>query len=130
MTEQRPGARPDDAPWNDSPADSDHADPEALEPAPAEVVGDEDGDDLRDVSHPGLHDPYHRDTLDERLAEELPDRPRGGGGVDDSEWLVAAEEGDADLEASAGNRPDPLEDPVAQPAEEAAVHLVPRHRLL
>lgn len=82
-----------DAPWNDSPADSDVV-PGTEEPDPAEVEGDE-GEE-HDVSHPPSPDPalkYRQDTLDERLSEEVPDG-------------AAAEEDPDDL-----------------PAEEAAVHV-------
>ena len=59
-----------DAPWRDSPADSD-AIPGSEEPDPAEVVG-EDGDE-RDLASPRLRpdDIYQHDTLDERLASKV-----------------------------------------------------------
>src|SRR4029077_4041406 len=63
-----------DLPWNDVPADSDVV-PGTEEPDPAEVEGDE-GDEV-DVSHPPVPDislKYQQETLDERLAEEVPDR--------------------------------------------------------
>ncbi|HEV7679932.1 MAG TPA: hypothetical protein VGQ42_15315 [Candidatus Dormibacteraeota bacterium] len=92
-----------DAPWNDVPADSDVISG-SEEPDPAEVEGDE-GEEV-DVSRarvPDIGDKYHRDTLDERLAEEEPDRPGreqdGDDGEDDDES-----------------------------AEEAAIHVVPEDR--
>lgn len=63
-----------DLPWNDVPADSDVIEG-TEEPDPAEVEGDE-GEEV-DVSRPPIADisaQYRRDTLDERLAEEVPDR--------------------------------------------------------
>ena len=63
-----------DEPWNDVPADSDVV-PGTEEPDPAEVVGDEGEEE--DVSHRSA-DLSHRDTLDERLAEEEPDRLSAG----------------------------------------------------
>jgi hypothetical protein len=62
-----------DAPWRDSPADSD-AIPGSEEPDPADVVG-EDGDE-RDLASPRQREPdniYQHETLDERLAEEEPE---------------------------------------------------------
>ena len=66
---------PEDLPWNDTPSGSD-ALPGSDEPAIAEVVGDEDDPAQLDLSlDPRVQDldEYHRDTLDERLAEEEPD---------------------------------------------------------
>ena len=67
---------PEDLPWNDVAADSD-APFGSGEPDPAEVTGDEDDPALVDASLADrLHDvdEYRRDTLDERLSEEEPDR--------------------------------------------------------
>ena len=121
---------PEDQPWNDAPADDDL--PAGVEePAPAEVVGDEDDDAEKDLATPRVPDPsekYIRETLDQRLAEEEPDRvasrndnetvelvdPRGRGDVRQGE----REEWDGTA---------PAED---QPAEEAAIHLVDDDRVL
>jgi hypothetical protein len=71
------------------PADSDVV-PGTEEPDPAEVEGDE-GEEV-DVSHPPIPDAslkYQRETLDQRLAEEEPDRASReedpGAGDDDDE---------------------------------------------
>jgi hypothetical protein len=116
---------PEDLPWNDSPADSDAPLGDG-EPDPAEVTGDEDDPAQRDSSLArGLQDvdEYHRDTLDERLSEEEPDRlllfqePEAG-------ELQAPESGDDDIDVTPGE-PDPsdsLDDD--ESAEDAAMHLV------
>ena len=122
---------PEDLPWNDAPADSD-APLGSAEPDPAEVTGDEDDPAQRDESLAGrLHDvdEYRRDTLDERLSEEEPDRatleqePEVGA-------LQAPEDGDDDIALTLGE-PD-LTDSVGDDddsAEDAAVHLVPDGRV-
>jgi hypothetical protein len=66
----------EDLPSNDSPSGSD-ADLDSDEPAPAEVVGTEDDPAQLDLSlDPRLEnvDEYRRETLDDRLREEEPDR--------------------------------------------------------
>lgn|SRR5487761_37566 len=114
---------PEDMPWNDVPADSDVVFG-TEEPDPAEVVGDE-GEE-RDVSHPRMSDQesaYHRDTLDQRLAEEEPERwsveadAEAGG-------LQAPEEGEPGLFLDRGE-PDSDEPRRAddESAEEAAIHV-------
>lgn len=114
--------RGDDLPSQDSPADS------ALifgldEPDPAEVIGDE-GEEV-DVSHAGVRAPdaYHRDTLDERLAEERPDVI---GGRDDAAAgdIQAPEPGGEDLFSlrAEPDRDEPGEDET-RPAEDAAIHV-------
>lgn len=60
----------EDLPWNDVPADNDVM-PGSLEPDPAEILG-EDGAEYDAAAAPRV-DPYHRDTLSERLAEERPE---------------------------------------------------------
>jgi hypothetical protein len=118
---------PDDLPWNDAPADSD-APLGSGDPDPAEVSGDEDDPAIRDASLAGrLHDvdEYHRDTLDERLSEEEPDRaaqsqePEAGA-------LQAPESGDDDIALLAGE-PDRLDSFEAEDesAEDAAIHVIP-----
>lgn len=119
---------PEDLPWNDAPADSD-APLGSGEPDPAEVTGDEDDPAKEDSSLAGrLHDvdEYRRDTLDERLSEEEPDRaaqseePEAGG-------LQAPETGDDDIALQRGE-PDLFDGgdgDDAESAEDAAVHLIP-----
>lgn len=122
---------PEDLPWNDAPADSD-APLGSGEPDPAEVNGDEDDPALEDASLAGrLHDvdEYRRDTLDERLSEEEPDRaaqfqePEAGS-------IQAPETGDDDIALSRGepDQSDSLERG-DQSAEDAAVHVIPDRRL-
>jgi hypothetical protein len=122
---------PEDLPWNDAPADSD-APLGSGEPDPAEVSGDEDDPAIRDASLAGrLHDvdEYRRETLDERLNEEEPDRaahlqePEAGA-------LQAPENGDDDIALLRGE-PDLLDsvDKEDEPAEDAAVHVIPDRRV-
>jgi hypothetical protein len=120
MSERDPRNVPEgDLPWNDVPADSDVV-PGTEEPDPAEVEGDE-GDEV-DVSHPASPDPYlkyQQESLDERLAEEVPDgtlleqAPEAG-------ELQSAESGDDDLALEAGEPDDGDED---EAAEDSAVHI-------
>lgn len=117
---------PEDLPSNDSPADSD-APLGSAEPDPAEVTGDEDDPALEDASLEGhLHDvdEYRRDTLDERLSEEEPDRTAGAG-EPEAGGLQAPESGDDDIELL-GGEPDEFdsEEP-DDDAEETAIHLIP-----
>lgn len=118
---------PEDLPWNDTPADSD-APLGSGEPDPAEVTGDEDDPALDDASLAGrLHDvdEYRRDTLDERLSEEEPDRaalspePEAGD-------LQAPEAGDDDIAVTRSERDawESPEDDDADSAEEAAMHVI------
>jgi hypothetical protein len=118
---------PEDLPWNDAPADSD-APLGSGEPDPAEVIGDEDDPAIRDSSLAGrLHDvdEYHRDTLDERLSEEEPDRTQIAG-EDEAGELQAPESGDDDIALVRGERDlsyTPDDDDAS--AEDAAVHVIP-----
>lgn len=115
-------AHAEDLPSSDSPADS------ALlfgmdEPDPAEVVGD-DGEEV-DVSHAGVREPdaYHRDTLDERLAEERPDVLDASQSAEAGD-LQSPEPGGEDL-FSVRAEPDRGEPggAAAEAAEDAAVHV-------
>ena len=117
---------PEDLPWNNSPADSD-APRGTGEPDPAEVVGSEDDPAQLDLSlDPRLQevDEYRRETLDERLSEEEPDRatqeqePEAGG-------LQAPESGDDDISLQRAELDRDSDDDDDEPAEDAAVHLVP-----
>ena len=129
MPEREPTNVPEgDLPWNDVPADSDVV-PGTLEPDPAEVEGDE-GDEI-DVSHPTTPDSslkYQRETLDQRLSEEVPDRatreqdPEAAG-------VQAPEEGESDLSLDEGEPDDSDADDDAEPAEEAAIHIVDDDRI-
>jgi len=117
-----------DLPWNDVPADSDVV-PGTEEPDPAEVEGDED--DEVDVSHPPAPDlsrQYHRDTLDERLAEEEPDRVLT---EQDAEagTIQASEGGEDDLSLDVGERDDDDGADDDEAAEDAAVHVLPEDRV-
>lgn len=120
MSERDPRNVPQgDLPWNDVPADSDVV-PGTEEPDPAEVEGD-DGEEV-DVSHPSSPDPYlkyQQETLDERLAEEVPDRALLEQDAEVGE-LQAAESGDDGLSLDAGESDDADED---EAAEDAAVHI-------
>jgi hypothetical protein len=121
---------PEDLPWNDTPADSD-APLGSGEPDPAEVSGDEDDPALRDASLAGrLHDvdEYRRETLDERLSEEEPDRAAQLG-EPEAGALQAPEAGDDDIALLRGepDRMDSFGDD-DESAEDAAVHVVPDRR--
>jgi hypothetical protein len=107
-----------DLPSNDSPADDDII-PGATEPDPAEVVGGDD--DPSDLAGRPINDPNVRETLDERLAEEEPDRPVRQG-PDESVQLILGDEGD-DVEAdhSEGDEDDDAQNDLGD--EEAAVHI-------
>jgi hypothetical protein len=127
MSERNPRGTtpPRDLPWNDVPADSDVV-PGTEEPDPAEVEGDE-GDEV-DVSHPPIPDPslkYQRETLDQRLAEEVPDRATV---EDDREAgeLQAAESDQDDLSLDLGESDDEPyadDDDEDEAAEDAAIHI-------
>jgi hypothetical protein len=113
---------PSDAPWRDSPADSD-AIPGTEEPDPAEVVGD-DGDE-RDRASPRLREPddvYQHDTLDERLAEEEPEAVLHGSRDAQAGEFQAPEHGGDDLIAGEADS-DPDDDPDELGAEDAAMHI-------
>jgi hypothetical protein len=101
------------------------------EPDPAEVSGDEDDPALRDASLAGrLHDvdEYRRETLDERLSEEEPDRAAQLG-EPEAGALQAPEAGDDDIALLRGepDRMDSFGDD-DESAEDAAVHVVPDRR--
>lgn len=108
-----------DLPWNDSPADSD-APASFGEPAPAEVVGD-DGDEV-DQATPAIPDPWARESLDQRLAEEEPDQPAVATG-DPGVQLVDPQGRGGDVELGEDDASDLPGDTGDLPAEESAVHL-------
>jgi len=111
-----------DAPWRDSPADSD-AIPGTEEPEPAEVVG-EDGDE-HDLASPRLREPdniYQHDTLDERLAEEVPEAALHGSPDAEAGQFQAPEHGGDDLVAGEADF-DPDDDSDELGAEDAAIHI-------
>ena len=112
---------PEDLPWNDAGADDD-VPAGSHDPAPGEVVDDE-----RDLSTSNFpDDPYRRDTLDERLAEELPDRAaRDQGGAID---LVDQGNRDDLAELDEPDVDDALHSP-AEPAEDAAIHIIGEDQL-
>lgn len=111
---------PGDLPWNDVPADSDVV-PGTEEPDPAQVEGEE-GEEV-DVSHPPAADMaahYRQDTLDERLAEEMPDRALTETDAEAGE-IMAAESGEDQMLLGLGEPDAGDEDDRA--AEDAAVHI-------
>jgi hypothetical protein len=117
MTDRGPRDPEDqDLPWNDAPADSD-APPGTEEPDPAEVVEDDDGGAVDSTDDPRLDaDFYHRDTLDERLAEEEPERAPRGDPAPEAGELVASGSGDESVGIATGEDDD-------LGAEDAAIHL-------
>jgi hypothetical protein len=122
MTDQPDRTTASDAPWLDVPADSDVI-PGTEEPDPAEVVG-EDGDE-RDLASARLDepfDPYQRDTLDERLAEEEPEATLRGIPAAQAGELVAPEDA-GDEVTLAEDDPDADDEVVDLGAEDAAVHI-------
>lgn len=121
---------PEDLPWNDVPADSDVV-VGSEEPDPAEVEGDE-GEEV-DVSRrgpPTARDSNRRDTLDERLAEEEPDRalsaadPEAGDiqAAEPGQDGVALDPGEPDLDQALDRAGD-------EAAEESAIHVVDERRI-
>ena len=120
-----------DQPWNDFPVDDDL--PGGVpEPDPAEVEGDEDDEAMRDTSLPVTPDPvqkYVQETLDQRLAAELPDRAERARAGPSGE-LVAPDRGGGDIslaEPDASDGTAPSEEPGA---EDAAIHVVDEERVL
>ncbi|MFN2463954.1 MAG: hypothetical protein ABR573_08655 [Candidatus Dormibacteria bacterium] len=116
----RESDHPEDLPWNDSPADS-LAPLGSHDPEPGEVT-----DDSRDLSGTNIpDDPYRRDTLDERLAEESPESeiapPEAAFEIAD---VGRGDEG----RVAPLDRDDTLRSP-AQAAEESAIHVVDDDRI-
>lgn len=114
-----PQRNPEDLPWKDAPADDDtfDADPE---PDPAEVVGDEDDEAQRDLAAHRAPDPYHQDTLDERLAEEEPDAELVGSPAAETGELQTPQGDDEVVERGEA---DPDRDVDEPGAEDAAIHV-------
>ena len=115
------GQHPEDLPWNDVPADSDVI-PGTEEPPPAEVVGDDNEEYDQATPRPLASDEtYHRDTLNERLAEEEPESRLGPTADRDSEYQSAEPDGSvlvaelADAEEAGGS--------AGLAAEDAAIHV-------
>jgi hypothetical protein len=122
MTDQPDRSTASDAPWTDVPADSDVI-PGTEEPDPAEVVG-EDGNE-RDLASAQLdepRDPYQRDTLDERLAEEEPEAVLRGTPAAQAGELVAPEDAGDDVVVGEAD-PDADDEVDDLGAEDAAVHI-------
>ncbi len=91
----------------------------AMEPDPAEVVGSDDNP--RDLAEHEFNDPNVRETLDERLAEEEPDRPvrrRPDGAVQ-----VISDDDGADVDAEEAEHDDDEDRHDDLGAEEAAVRI-------
>jgi hypothetical protein len=114
-----PERHPEDLPWNDVAADSDtfDADPE---PDPAEVVGDEDDDAVRDAAAHRVPDPYEKyrqETLDARLAEEEPEATLRGVPDPEAGELEDLERGGDDVDLGEDDDGDD------EAAEEGAIHL-------
>ena len=124
MSSNEPTPHPEDLPWNDVP-DDDAIIPGAMEPDPAEVVGDEA--DARDLAGHEATDPNVRETLDQRLAEEEPDRTNDDAATEGTQ-LIEGESGEDRVELA---EPDDLdaEPDDEQSAEEAAVHIRSEDRL-
>ena len=124
MTDDRPDRKTaPDSPSRDVPADSDVI-AGTEEPDPAEVVGEE-GEE-HDLTSRRLDEPtdaYHRDTLDERLAEEEPEAPLRGQSDAEPGALQAPESGGDDVVLGESDPDD--DDPDELGAEEAAIHLQP-----
>src|ERR1700716_4073228 len=117
-----------DLPTSDVPADSDVV-PGTEEPDPAEVEGDE-GDEV-DVSHRSTPDPYlkyQRETLDQRLSEEVPDRGVHAQHPEAGEFQ-ADESGSADLAPERGELDELDEDEAEEAGEDAAVHIHRERRI-
>jgi hypothetical protein len=121
----RPSTRLDDQdmPWNDVPSDSDVV-PGREEPDPAEVMQGEDDDaETHDLAAPRTLDPDHIDTLDERLAEEEPERPLRGKSEPEGRELQATERGGDDVYV--GEDEDDSDEPMGDAAaEDAAIHVI------
>src|ERR1700738_5282641 len=120
MTDREPrGPQQQDMAGNHETADSEGA-TRSLDPAPAEVCPDDDGGAVDSTDNPQLEaDFYHRDSLDERLAEEEPERgPRAGSSPSAGE-LLAAGGGDE----SVGSFSDIDDDDDDLGAEDAAIHV-------
>ncbi|MGA8014615.1 MAG: hypothetical protein WCB85_01710 [Candidatus Dormiibacterota bacterium] len=121
---------PEDLPWNDVPADSDVV-VGSEEPDPAEVVGDE-GQEV-DVSHPEppmAQDRYRRDSLDERLAEEEPDRALAAADPEAGDIQAAeSEQDDLSLDLGEPDQDEDLDHAADQAAEESAIHIVDEGRM-
>ena len=120
---------PEDQPWNDVAADSGTmaADPE---PDPAEVVGDEDDEAVRDAAARRVPDPYEKyrqESLDQRLAEEEPEaRLRSPEDAESGELETAVDEDD---DVGPGERDEfdlGEENEDDEDAEDAAIHVRPR----
>ena len=123
MTDREPpGPQQQDMPWNDSPADSE-APPGSEEPEPAEVAEDDDGGAVDTTHNPQLDVGFfHHDSLDERLAEEEPERaPRAESGLGGSE-LMAPDGGDEPNTGATGEDDDDPGGDDDQGAEDAAMH--------
>lgn len=120
-----PESHPEDLPWNDVAADSDtfSADPE---PDPAEVVGDEDDEAELDLAAHRVPDPYEKyrqETLDRRLAEEVPEASLQRAEDPEAGELQTPERAGGDVELAEEDTDSPEDDVDGEAAEEAAIHL-------
>jgi hypothetical protein len=105
-----------DLPSDDAPDDDDIV-PGATEPDPAEVVGSDDAP--RDLTARRINDPNVRESLDERLSEEEPDKPVRAE-PDDAVQLILGED-DEDADEAEGDDDADVQGDLG--AEEAAVHI-------
>jgi hypothetical protein len=111
----------DDLPWNDAPADSE-APSGSEEPEPAEVAGEE-GEEYDTAGSP-VPDPYEKyqpESLDDRLAEEEPDRGVGGSPDALAGGLVDPNQGGGEVYRA--EEDDDLDDVDEPGAEDAAIHI-------
>ena len=118
------GPHPEDLPWNDEPGDT-LAWPAGREPEPAEVEGDDGDEDDRSQRPIDDSDLNRRQTLDERLRAEVPDRLRHEQSRRSWQTLQEGETGEDDVEEAEPD-PDAIYDEEEDdlPAEEAAIHIV------
>lgn len=110
-----------DLPWNDAP-DDDAVVPGGTEPEPAEVVGSDENP--RDLAARTIPDPNIRETLDQRLAEEEPDRPVTASPAGSVRLIDDREDGGGEAETDNNDDDDDEDDDSDLSAEEAAIHLV------
>ncbi|MBV8445387.1 MAG: hypothetical protein JOZ92_05660 [Candidatus Dormibacteraeota bacterium] len=125
MGDRDAGPHPEDLPWNDEPDDP-MAWAAGHEPEPAEVDGDDGEEEDRSQLPIDDSDLNRRQTLDERLRAEVPDRVRREQSRQSWQTLQEGETGEGDVEEAEPDR-DAIyseEEEDDLPAEEAAIHIV------
>jgi hypothetical protein len=114
-----------DDPTHDLPSDDEPDDDaiirDAMEPDPAEVVGDDDSP--RDLAAHRINDPNVRESLDERLSEEEPDRPVRRKPRDAVQVIGDDDGDDIDADETESDDDEDEDDQSDLGAEEAAVHI-------